>query len=135
MSTEVDALAEAARSVQNKVGEQNLWRAVMKLRVWYFIAQGEGDQAEPMVASVEGRPQLLAFTDEDRAEAFTRHLESKKGGPRAGLLEMDVPDAVEYAKELESLDVETILFNNGEYGFSCSMTKLKDMHSRYAPRM
>jgi hypothetical protein len=48
---------------------------------------------------------------------------------------MDVPDAVEYAKELESLDVETILFNTGEYGFSCSMTKLKDMHSRYAPRM
>jgi len=135
MGTEVDALALAARSVQNKVGEQNLWKAVMALRVWYFIAQGEGDEAEPMVASVEGRPQLLAFTDEDRAEAFTRHLEAKKGGPRAGLLEMDVPDAVEYAKELEGLNVETILFNTGEHAFSCSMTRLKDMYSRYVPRV
>jgi hypothetical protein len=134
MGPELDALAEAARSVQNKVGEQNLWKAVMALKVWYFIARGEGDDAEPMVASVEGRPQLLAFTDEDRAEAFARHIEGKRGA-RPGLLEMDVPDAVEYARELEGLKVETILFNSGEYAFSCSMTRLGDMWGRYRPRM
>jgi hypothetical protein len=135
MGPEVDALAEAARSVQNKVGEQNLWKAVLALRVWYFIARGEGDDAEPMVASVDGRPQLLAFTDEDRAEAFARHIQSKRGGEAPGLLEMDVPDAVEYAKELEALDVATILFNSGEHAFSCSMTRLKDMWGRYAQRL
>ena len=130
MGPELDALAEAARSVQNKVGEQQLWKAVMGLRVWYFIAQGKGDDAEPMVAAVEGRPQLLAFTDEDRAEAFARHIEGKRGA-RPGLLEMDVADAVEYAQELESLDVETILFNSGAHGFSCSMTRLREMLGRY----
>src|SRR5882724_9450506 len=66
MGTDVDVLAEAARSVQNKVGEQSLWKAVMALRTWYFVAQGQGADAEPMVASVEGRPQLLAFTEEER---------------------------------------------------------------------
>ena len=134
MDTPVDALAEAARSVQNKVGEQNLWKAVLGLPAWYFIAKGIGADAEPMVAAVEGRPMLLAFTEEERAEAFTRHLESKKGPPRPGVLEMDVPDAVDYARQLEDLGVDTILFNNGEYSFSCTMTRLKDMHGRYAPR-
>jgi hypothetical protein len=134
MGPELDALAEAARSVQNKVGEQQLWKTVMGLRVWYFIAQGEGDDAEPMVASVEGRPRLLAFTDEDRAEAFARHIEGKRG-TRPGLLEMDVPDAVEYAQELESLDVESVLFNSGEHGFSCSMTRLREVWDRYRPRI
>src|SRR5690349_19746333 len=80
MNEDMDALALASRSAQNKVDGQNLWRAVMTLPVWYFIAQGQADQAEPMVASVDGRAQLLAFTDEDRAEAFARHIAGKRGG-------------------------------------------------------
>jgi hypothetical protein len=135
MEADLDALAEAARSVQNKVGERELWKAVMALRVWYFVAQGEGGDEEPMVASAHGQPELLAFTDEDRAAAFACAVEARRGGPRPGLLEMDVPDAVEYARELESLDVETILFNTGSHAFSCSMTRLRDMYSRYAPRL
>src|SRR3954470_8495090 len=111
MNENMDALALASRSAQNKVGEQNLWRAVMTLPVWYFIAQGEADQTEPMVASVDGKAQLLVFTDGDRAEAFARHVAGKRGGEAPGLLEMDVADAVQYARELESLDVELILFN------------------------
>src|SRR3954463_15970883 len=111
MDTQFDALADASRSVQNKVGEQNLWKAVMALPSWWFVAKGTGEDAEPMVAAVDGRPHLLAFTSEDRAEAFTRHLESKKGGPRAGVLEMDTPDAVGYGQQLAEMGVETVLFN------------------------
>lgn len=134
MATDIDALAQSSRSVQNKSGEQSLWKAVMGLRVWYFVAQGQGDEAEPMVAQVDGRPQLLAFTEEERAEAFARHLQSRRGGAMPGVLEMDVPDAVEYAKELESLDVESVLFNTGEYAFAGSPTRLRDLYSRYGAR-
>jgi hypothetical protein len=134
MDVPFDALAVSSRSVQNQSGAQQLWKAVMSLRVWYFIAQGDGDDAEPMVASVEGKPHLLAFTDEDRAEAFARHLESKKGGPRPGLLEMDVPDAVEYGQELEQLGVERVMFNSGEHCFGCSMTELRERFSKYLRR-
>jgi hypothetical protein len=134
MNVDMDALALASRSAHNKVGEQNLWRAVLALPAWYFIAQGEGDAAEPMVASVDGKAQLLAFTDEDRAEAFARHIANKRGGEQAGLLEMDVRDAVAYARELESLDVEAILFNSGEHAFACSMTRLGEMYVRSARR-
>jgi len=132
MNEDVDALSLASRNAHNKTGEQNLWRVVLALPAWYFIAQGEGDQAEPMVASVDGKAQLLAFTDEDRAAAFARHIAGKRGGEPPGLLEMDVPDAVQYARELESLDVETILFNSGEHAFACSMTRLWEMYLRSA---
>ena len=134
MNEDMDALALASRNAHNKVGEQNLWRTVLALPVWYFIAQGEGDSAEPMVASVDRRAQLLAFTDEDRAEAFARHIAGKRGGPQPGLLEMDVPDAVAYTRELETLNVESILFNSGEHAFGCSMTRLGEMYSRAARR-
>ena len=132
--SQFDALADAARSVQNKVGEQNLWKAVMALPSWYFVAKGTGEEAEPMVAAVEGRPNLLAFTSEERAEAFTRHLEAKKGGPRAGVLEMNTPDAVAYAQQLGEANVDSVLFNNGQYSFTTSMLKLRDMYGRYAKR-
>src|SRR5881394_693602 len=99
MKEDVDALALESRNAHNKVGEQILWRVVLALPAWYFIAQGEGDQAEPMVASVDTKAQLLAFTDEDRAEAFARHIAGKRGGKQPGVLEMAVPDAVRYARE------------------------------------
>ena len=129
--TEIDALAHASRNVQNKTGEQNLWKAVLKLPAWYFVAQGSGEDVEPLVARVGSRPTLLAFTSEGRAEAFTRHLEGKQGGPRRGVLDMEIADAVEYCQQLLEAGVETIHFNSGDYEFSSGMIKLKDMAGRY----
>jgi len=129
--TEVDALSQDSRNIQNKVGEQKLWKAVLALPAWYFIAEGSGQDAEPLVARVGGRPRLLAFTSEQRAEAFTRHLEAKQGGPQRGVLEMDIPGAVEYCQQLFEAGVDTIHFNNGDYEFSSGMIKIKDMAGRY----
>lgn len=130
--SEVDALAHASRNVQNKTGEQNLWKAVLTLPGWYFLAEGQGDDVEPMVARIGGRPALLAFTSEDRAEAFTNHLASKPSGVKRDVLNMDIADAVEYCQQLFDMGVETIHFNSGDYGFSSGMVKLKDMMGRYA---
>ena len=130
--TEVDQLAHESRSVQNKVGEQKLWKAVLTLPGWYFIAQGQGEDAEPLVARVGGRPTLLAFTSEDRAEAFSRHLEARQGGGRREVLNMDVADAVGYCQQLFEMGVETVHFNSGDYEFSSGMVTLKDMMGRYA---
>ncbi len=128
---EMDALSHAARSIQNKTGEQSLWKAVLALPAWYFIAQGEGENAEPLVAKVGGRARLLAFTSEDRAAAFGRHLETHHGGGPRSVLSMDVVDAVEYAQQLFEAGVETIHFNTGDYEFTSGMIALKDRLSRY----
>jgi hypothetical protein len=130
MDTEIDALAEASRNIQNKTGEQSLWKAVLNLPTWFFLAQGEGDDVEPMVGAFGPQKKLLAFTSEERAEAFAKHL-AKKGGHQPGILEMDVPSAVEYCQQLFDAKVPYVLFNNGDYGFESGMIKIRDMAGRY----
>ncbi len=130
--SEMDALAHASRNIQNKTGEQNLWKAVMALPSWYFLAQGQGEDIEPLIARVGGRPTLLAFTSEDRAQAFSRHLAAKQGGTERETLNMDVADAVGYCQQVFDMGVETIHFNSGDYEFSSGMVTLKSMHGRYA---
>lgn len=133
--TEIDALSMAARNVQNKVGEQALWRAAVTLPEWYFVSQGSAEDAEPMVARMGGKPKLLAFTSEERAEAFVRHLQARPGGGgniNGGVLNMGVPDAVEYCQQLFDSGVDTIHFNPGDYEFSSGMIALKDRLSRYS---
>ena len=123
MDADVDALARAARNARG--GEEELWRAVVGLSAWYFIAQGES--REPMVISVEGWPRLLAFTRRDRAEAFAKGIEECQGLARPDVLEMSASEALDHAGELESYDVESILFNPGINGFSCDIASLRSV--------
>ena len=131
MDVDFDALVEQSRSAVNKLGEQALWRAAAGLEAWFFIGQGHGDDAEPMVASLNGRPTLLAFTDEDRALEFAKRRAQAKGGSIAPILAMDVPDAAAYAATLREAGVEGVLFNSGAYSFECTLTALAE-HARRA---
>lgn len=133
MSDDFDALVEQSRSAVNKLGHQALWKAAMALDAWYFLGQGHGDDTEPMVAALEGRPTLLAFTDEDRAVDFAKRRAQAKGGSMAPILNMDIPDAVEYCKQLRDLGVDGVLFNSGAYSFDSGLTAVMDMFGRYRP--
>ena len=84
MEPDFDALADGARSAVNKTGEHTLWKAVMALPAWYFVGDRAGDEAEPLVAAVDGEPHLLAFTDPERAGAFSRYRAAQRGGEGAG---------------------------------------------------
>lgn len=129
--SDFDVLAEASRDAHNKVGEQTLWKAAMALPQWYFIADQAGDDAEPLVAAVDGIPHLLAFTDEARAELFARDRARKKGGAATPVLNMDTADAAAYCKDLMQTKVDGVLFNSGKYAFQAALSKVVDMHSRY----
>lgn len=131
MDLDFDALVDESRSAVNKTGHQTLWKATVGLESWFFVGQGHGDDAEPMVASLEGRPTLLAFTDEDRAMEFAKKRAQAKGGSIGPILNMDVPDAVEYFAQLRDLGVEYVLFNNGAYSFESGLTGVLDMFQRY----
>jgi hypothetical protein len=136
-----DALCTASLNVQNKLGELELWKQAVNLPSWYFIARGSGDDAEPVIGMFNGGSHLLAFTDEDRASNFARmralRASDARGSARSpealsGLtLEMDVPDAVEYCRDLIKSGVESALFNSGEFQFHCSLIELVDRYKRY----
>lgn len=119
-----DALVETARMGMNKTGEFDLHKAVLSIPTWYFIAQGEGDEAEPMVGVVEGVPHVLAFTEEFRAAGYADILGRQRGSSSPAVLSMDVPDALEYFGVLAQHRVEGVAFNSGDYAFAVSFTQL-----------
>lgn len=132
MDADFDALADAARSAVNKTGEHALWKAALSLPDWYFVADQPGDDAEPLVAAVDGVPHLLAFTDAGRAEAFSDSRAQKRGGAPTPVLNMGVADAAAYCKDLMRTKVDGVLFNSGKYSFQATLSQIVDMHSRYS---
>jgi len=142
--TDFDALCTAAQNIQNKLGEQELWKTAVALPTWYFVARETGDEAEPVIGTLDRASHLLIFTDEERAANFARmramRASDARGSDRstdairdgtAGTLEMDVPDAIEYCRDLAKAGVESALFNSGEFQFHCSLIQLVDRYKRY----
>ena len=119
-----DALVETARMGMNKTGEFALHKAVLSIPTWYFIAQGQGDDVQPLVGAVEGVPHVLAFTEEFRAAGYADILGRQRGGSAPGVLNMDVPDALDYFKMLAEHRVEGVAFNSGDYAFAITFTQL-----------
>lgn len=119
-----DALVETARMGMNKTGEFELHKAVLSIPTWYFIAHGEGDDAEPMVGVVDGVPHVLAFTEEFRAAGYADILGRQRGSSSPAVLSMDVPDAMDYFGVLAQHRVEGVAFNSGDYAFAVSFTQL-----------
>lgn len=123
-SMDFDALVETARMGMNKTGEFALHQAVLSIPTWYFVAQGEGDEVEPLIGVVEGVPHILAFTEEFRAAGYADILGRQRGGAAPGVLSMDVPDALDYFKVLAQHKVEGVAFNSGDYAFAITFTAL-----------
>ena len=137
-----EALVERSRMIANKLGEQALWKAAVGLEAWYFIGSGpEGDQA-PLIGSLEGKAYLLVFTDEEKAADFLKRQQHRKSDVRGGasggssgagsVLNMEVADAIEYARQLKEAGVEGALFKSGGFAFQSSLIELIDRHHRYA---
>lgn len=136
-----DALVEMSRQGENKLGEQALWRAAVGVAEWYFVARGTGDDAEPLIGGMGGKPYILAFTDEEQAAMFAKRRAMQQSDARGSArdaasmegatLTMDVPDALAYCADLAKAGVEGILFNSGPNAFQCSLIELADRAGRY----
>jgi hypothetical protein len=131
MDSDFDALVEQSTAAHNKTAEHALWKAALALPAWYFVSNDAGDDAEPVVGMINGRSHILAFTDEDRAADFSKRRAAQRGNEDTPVLEMDVPDAVEYFSSLREAGVDSALFNSGKYAFSESLVNIIDMFKRY----
>ncbi|RMH10400.1 MAG: hypothetical protein D6695_11480 [Planctomycetota bacterium] len=126
-----DQLVAEAQFGQSKTGEHALWKAALTLDRWYFLGAGQDDDVEPMFAQHDGKTHLLAFTDEDRAQAMAEQLEQRSGS-RPAILHMDVPDAIDYLRVLdEDGQVAGVHFNNGAHAFGESLVNIIEMSKRY----
>lgn len=130
MATDFDALAHAARNIANRTALHDLWKAALLLDEWFFVASDDGDDAYPVVGISDGKPHLLAFTDDQRASEFSAARAIKRGIAATPILSMSVEEAVAYLYELRE-QVDGIVMNSGEYGFSSQPAALCDMCKRY----
>lgn len=130
MATDFDALAQAARNIANRTALHDLWKAALLLDEWFFVASDDGDDACPVVGISDGKPHLLAFTDDQRASEFSAARAIKRGIAATPILSMSVEEAVAYLYELRE-QVDGIVMNSGEYGFSSQPAALCDMCKRY----
>ena len=144
MNQDIDALVEASQTGVSKTAEQSLWKLVINLPEWYFVARGQGDEAEPLIGALEGKSALLIFTDEERAAMFAKRRNMRASDTRGAardaasmegaVLNMDVSDALAYCEDLAAAGVESALFNSGGYAFQSSMIDMKDKADRYLGR-
>jgi len=130
MATDFDALAHSARNIANRTALHDLWKAALLLEEWFFVASDDGDDAYPVVGISDGKPHLLAFTDDQRASEFSAARALKRGIAATPILSMSVEEAVAYLYELRE-QVDGIVVNSGEYGFSSQPAALCDMCKRY----
>ncbi|MBI1190420.1 MAG: hypothetical protein GC200_07050 [Tepidisphaera sp.] len=139
-ASDFDELVERSRMIANKLGEQALWKAAVSLESWYFLGAGpEGDEA-PAIGSLEGKPFVLVFTDQDRASDFGRRQNMRRSDARGAsrsaeemdplVMNMDLPDAIDYMRQLKDAGVEGALFNSGAYAFQSSLIELIDRYER-----
>ncbi len=131
MTIEFDSLVLGSQMGQNKSGDHALWQAAVMLEQWYMLGVGEGDDLSPMFAKHEGKTHLLAFTEEERAEAMAEETEKQTGMP-AAILHMEVPDAIEYLRALdEDGQVAGVHFNNGMFAFGDSLVNIIEAYKKY----
>lgn len=130
MIPDFDALSHAARNIANRAALHDLWKSALGLPDWYFVATDDSDDAQPVIGISDGKPHLLAFTDEQRAAEFSAIRAKKRGHSATSILSMSVDDAVDYLHDLRE-QVDGIVMNSGEYGFSIQPVALLDMRNRY----
>ncbi|MBF4599258.1 hypothetical protein ITJ55_00380 [Frigoribacterium sp. VKM Ac-1396] len=95
-SERIDELTRVAelRGIDDTDAQADLWDAIFALDRWWFVARGELPDVQPLVAEVDGRPMVLAFTSPERARqhGLARGLSDDEAGrllalPSAGFVD------------------------------------------------
>ncbi len=125
--TDIETLAETARTSGKDEDMNTLWEATFDLEEWYFIAQGEEPNVAPFIGMLEERPLIMAFTSETLARDFAaRHnlLDADGGAP---LLAIPLEIAVKMTMTLHEHGVFGMLFNDGANGYYAPAENLNGM--------
>lgn len=124
----IDELAEVVRTAGADVQAQSaLWGAVFALEKWWFIARGTMPDVSPVVASVDGVPSLLAFTEGSRARecALQMGFSEEEAGQVLAIPPQSVLETVDH---LVAQGVQRLVIDQGVTGFFAPLTQLRAIH-------
>lgn len=125
-----DRLSSQCKNDDCRENMDALWSAVYKLKKWWFVKRVNKGVEVPFIGVVDGRPFIMAFTDEGRARDFAK---SNKLLNEQGIADlMGFPTGTpDYYTQFIRNGVFGILFNNGEYGFFAPLQNVPAMHDYF----
>ncbi|MHB8765901.1 MAG: hypothetical protein ACYDA8_16420 [Deferrisomatales bacterium] len=129
-----DQLSQEARQSGSRAAMDRLWGAVYDLPHWHMVARGEGADVHPFIGIVEGKPFVMAFTDEDRAAGFARAQGFANAEGRVRILCLPIPTFLEAVPFYEEQGVFGMLFNSGEHGFFAPLGNAVPMQRYFEER-
>ncbi|GAA2173188.1 hypothetical protein GCM10009846_14140 [Agrococcus versicolor] len=128
----IDRLAEASRAApDDRAAMAALWRAVLGLDRWIFIARGDAEHPMPFAAAMPQGPMVLAFTTAQRAHdaGLSMGLSSDEA---SRLLATPLPGAIEWAATLQGAGIVALALDHGTIGAFAPLTNLVPMRDWFA---
>lgn len=111
-TTDIDRLAEAIDSPEDMMGMATLWRAVMTLPHWWFVAVGEEGEQAPAMAVDGDEMLMLAFTSGDRAHDFAVQAGMVGEDENMAAIAMKPHEVVESAQVYADAGIDALVFDN-----------------------
>lgn len=114
-SNKIDLLSEKAKNSRSMEDLLFLWKAMLELPEWIFIAEQteNPDDARPFLAEIGNKGWVLIFTDAQKAETYGKaageRFISKNGG--VWIITMEPLKAVEYVMSLHAKGIYGMRIN------------------------
>ena len=124
------------------------WKAVYELDEWHFLpstphgesvdeAMDRGRPLGPIIAQLEGKQFVAAFTSEARALACAKANGLAAAGAGFGILSMSMDDGAAYLCQLTDDTADGVIFNHnqGEAGMTAPLDNVAAMYEYHLDRI
>lgn len=127
--SDIDRLAQYVSGPEDQIGMAALWRAVMTLPQWWFIAVGPAGEESPAAAQVGDDVLLLAFTSGDRAREFAVSREMIGEQDALDAIALTPQDVVDSADSYRQAEIHGLIFDAHITAFSIPADQLDPVWS------
>lgn len=117
MSTPTDVDARiAALTAGAPDAEIDLWRAVVRLPQWFFIARGEADNPRPYGVAFDAGPVICLYSSAERANEAAASLGLIEEGGSTALLAVPLPAALDWMQSFAAAGVFGVALDHPQVG-------------------
>ncbi len=120
---EVDARLVALRQGAPDA-EIDLWRAVVRLPEWFFIARGEADKPRPYGVALEAGPVICMYSRAERAHEAAEMLGLLGESGSTPLMTVPMPAALDWIQSFAAAGVFGLALDHPQVGHYVPLANL-----------
>lgn len=104
--------------------EIDLWRAVVRLPEWFFIARGEADRPRPYGVALDGGPVICVYSTAERAHEAAAVLGLSVESGSTPLITVPMPAALDWVESMGAGGVFGIALDHPKVGHYVPLANL-----------